>query len=213
MRIAPVLAALLIAAPALAQPEQPAPAGEAPPQNAAPGETPPIAPPSDEPKVDPAYGERPNHGETSERAPGDQRHLSGRRKGREIVVRYHPDRSKRNMVTLASMAGAGVLIGAVGVYFHVDARSASDEVSARNTTGLTWSAARQDTYERAESSSTIAGVAYGIGGALLLATAVAYIVTEPEMETKTIHPHEQGRPIALVAPTPGGALLGGAWRF
>ena len=34
-----------------------------------------------------------------------------------------------------------------------------------------------------------AGVLYGVGGALLIATAITYIVTEPEAETTVIHPH------------------------
>ena len=109
MRIAPVLAALLIAAPAMAQPEQPAPdTGDALPQSAAPGETPPVAPAPDEPKVDPAYGERPNHGETSERAPGDQRHLSGRRKGRDAVLTHRiTDRSRAPAPPGARLPGSG----------------------------------------------------------------------------------------------------------
>ena len=55
----------------------------------------------------------------------------------------------------------------------------------------------------------VAGVFYGIGGALLLTSAIAYIATEPKAETTVIHPHAA----ALVAPTNGGAIVGGAWRF
>jgi hypothetical protein len=56
-------------------------------------------------------------------------------------------------------------------------------------------------------------VFYGIGGGLLLATAITYIATEPGPETIVIEPHVSRKPTALVAPTRGGAIVGGAWRF
>src|SRR5690606_19208041 len=107
------------------------------------------------------------------------------------------------------------VFGAVGLYFHLDARSAKTDVEAKPqcTTGpmglecapvRTWSPAYADTYDRAVRSSTIAGVAYGVGGALLLTTAILYIVTEPDLETRTIHPHVNRKPpVAIVAPSPG----------
>ena len=89
----------------------------------------------------------------------------------------------------------------------------ADEVSGHSFTGEPWTANKQDAVDRAHSSSITAGVLYGIGGGLLLATAVAYIVTEPEPETMVIHPHSDPKPTALVAPVKGGAVVGGAWRF
>jgi hypothetical protein len=166
-------------------------------------------PPSDAPKVDPAYGARPD--QTVEGAPSDR---PGVRRGRDIVVRYTPNRSAQNITLVASIAGAAVLFGAVGLYFHFDANAESKEVSAKTFTGRAWTADRQEAYDNAERSSTIAGVMYGIGGALLLTTAVVFIVTEPERKEIVITPHSgTPKPTAMVAPTRGGAIVGGTWRW
>jgi len=172
-----------------------------PPSQTIPAPAPAPAPPEGqpEPAVDPAYG-GPN-----ERA--------GVRRTRDIVVKYHPDRSRENITMVALLGGAGLLFGGVGLYFHFDSRSASDEVKSQRYTGQTWTQEREDTFDRAHRSAAIAGVAYGIGGALLIATAVAYIVTEPPLETLVIHPHTSPKPVTIVAPIPGGAFVSRGWEF
>lgn len=165
------------------------------------------------PPADPAYSERPDpkYGENND-ASYDTRDFPAPR-GKDVVIISYPDRSKKNLVTLAILGGAGLLTGAVGAYFHLDARSAADEVAADGYTGEVWTAAHQDAYDRARRSSTVAGVLYGVGGALLLATAITYIVTEPKAETIVIHPRANPKTSALIAPTRGGAILGGTWSF
>lgn len=177
----------------------PAPAPAPTDATSAPGET---APASDAP-ADPAYGERPNPDVRDFPAP----------RGKDVVIVSYPERSKQNMLVLGGMAATGVILGAVGLYFHLDSRSASNEVTAQSFTGEPWTPERQVTYDRAHSSSIVAGVMYGIGGGLLLATAIAFIVTEPEAETLVIQPHGSPKPTAVVAPIKGGALVGGTWRF
>lgn len=187
-------------------PTDPAASGTPTEQTSAPGDT----APADAPKVDPAYGERP--------APShDTRNFPAPR-GKDVVIVSYPDRSKRNITTLAVLGGGGLLASALGLYFHLDSRSASDDVSAQSYTGETWSAAHEDTYDRAHRSSIAAGVLYGLGAGLVLATAITYIVTEPKPETMVIHPHSthasaRARRVPLVAPTRGGAVVGGAWSF
>jgi hypothetical protein len=181
MKTAMVLAALLIARTVLAQP----------------GETAPSAPPTPAPAApvaDPAYGEAPERTVGSEDA--------GRRK---YVVRYPPDRPHSNIVLLAALGGATLLFGGAGVYFHLQSRSAADDVSAKTDTGLPWTQDRQDTYDRSERDATIAGVLYGIGGALALTTAILYIVTEPELQETVMTPR--------VTATRDGAMFGGTWSF
>lgn len=196
-----------VPAPAPAPTDAPAPAPA--PTDAPPADTP--AAPA--PKIDPAYSERPDAHESSKRMGPDER--IGMRRGRDIVVRYHPDRSRDNVMMLALIGGAGVLFGGVGLYFHFDSRSASDEVKSFRYTGRTWTPEREDTYDRAHRSAAIAGVSYGIGGALLIATAVVYMITEPGLETLVIHPHENPRPSSatMLAPLPGGAFVSRGWEF
>ena len=209
MRIAlACAAAIALPISAFAQPTDTPAASAAPPAEApadttqAPGQT----PPAEEPKVDPAYGDRPERHDTRDfPAP----------RGKDVIIVSYPERSKKNITTLAVLGGGGLLLGAIGLYFNLDARSAADDVSAHSYTGQVWTADRQDTYDRAHSSSVTAGVLYGIGGGLLVATAFAYIVTEPKPETMVIHPHSShaSRTRPLVAPTSGGAVVGGAWSF
>jgi hypothetical protein len=165
----------------------------------APAEPPPAAPADTAPPGDPAYNP-------------DVRNFPAP-KGKDVVIVAYPERSKSNMILLGGLAATGAIMGAVGLYFHLDARSASDEVAAHNFTGQAWTADKQETYDRAHSSSTTAGVFYGIGAGLLLAAAITFIVTEPKPETMVIHPHSDPTPSALVAPIKGGAIVGGAWRF
>jgi hypothetical protein len=129
---------------------------------------------------------------------------------KDIVITSAPDRSSNNKILLASLAGAAVVFGGVGLYYNLDAKSASDQVSAKNVKNTIWTAADQATFDRANSSSTKAEVFYGIGGALLVGAAITFIVTAPKTETTVIH----SRTVTPTAsPTPGGAMLGGAWSF
>ena len=102
-------------------------------------------------------------------------------------------------------AGSGLVLSGVGVYFHLDSKSATDEVGTHKFTGEPWSPALQDSYERANRSAVVAGVFYGLGGAALVATAIAYMVTEPKAETHVIRPH--------VAVGNHSAVIGGGWSF
>lgn len=223
MRVALAIAALL-AAPLTASADEPTPPptsvpGIPGPGVNVPGPTAPAPSPSSSPSPatsapdaaqapSPAPGPAPSPAPPTDPAYGDVRDFPAP-KGKDIVIVGYPERSKSNIILLSSLAAGGVVMGAVGLYFNLDARSASDEVSANQATSLPWTADKQDAYDRAHRSSVTAGIFYGIGGGLLLASAIAYIVTEPKAETTIIHPHTT----ALVAPTKGGAIVAGAWRF
>jgi hypothetical protein len=131
-------------------------------------------------------------------------------KPREIVIEIPGERSTANTLVLVGIAGAGVLAGAIGVYSNLDARSAQQDVEADRFLNRPWTQAQVDLVERADRSSARAGICYGIGGALLLGAAIAFIVTDPKSETSVIR---TTRATPTVAPAPGGAVLGGAWRF
>lgn len=200
-RMKKVLAMLLVATRAFAEePAPPAPQPPAPaPAPAAPGDTEPAAP-EQSPPGDPAYSQPPER----DLADGGASYFAAP-KGKDIVIKHYPDRSRKNVIGLWTTVGAGAVLGGVGFAFHLDYRSKSGDVAASRFTGQPWNAERQATYEDAQRSSTMAGVFYGLGGATLLAAVVAFIVTEPKVETMVIHPH--------VDPKSGGATLGAGWRF
>lgn len=124
---------------------------------------------------------------------------------KDIVVTTEGERSAKNIAILASIAGAGALLGGIGVYFNLDSRSAADSVSANSPTSTPWTPARQTTYDRAHDSGVKAEIFYGVGAALVVGAAVGLIVTTPAPETTVIHPH--------ITVQPGGATLGGSWSF
>ena len=123
----------------------------------------------------------------------------------DIVVTTPGERSTKNIAILASIAGAGALLGGVGVYFNLDSRSAADSVSAHSPTSTPWTPQRQASFDQAHDSGVKAEIFYGLGGALVIGAVVGMIVTVPKSETTVIHPH--------ITVQPGGATLGGSWSF
>jgi hypothetical protein len=128
-----------------------------------------------------------------------------RTRRKEIVVMVPGERSRTNKVVLGSMAVVGGIAGLIGAYYHLDSRSAALDVSATTPTGRAWTAERAALVQRADRSGDRAAVAYGIGGALIIAAAVAFIVTDPPTEREVLRPH--------VSLARGEAVFGGAWTW
>jgi hypothetical protein len=124
---------------------------------------------------------------------------------KDIVVRTQGERSAKNIAILASVAGAGALLGGLGAYYNLDSSSAADSVSAHSPTSTPWTPQRQATYDQAHDSGVKAEIFYGLGSALVVGAVVGLLVTQPKEETTVIHPH--------ITVQPGGATLGGAWSF
>jgi hypothetical protein len=129
---------------------------------------------------------------------------------RKIEIVTRPERSLGNKLLLAGLAGGGAIAGGIGVYFHLESRDAANAVAADSFTSMAWTPEDQANVDRAEDNRGKAAIAYGIGGGLLVAAIVTLIVTEPKAETIVITPN---RPMPIVAPAEGGALLGGRWSF
>jgi hypothetical protein len=181
-----------------------------------PGDAPPDtgsgAPQPGGPAVDPAYGEHPDAHESATRAGANEG--MPLHEGRDIVVKYRPDRPKNARVMLGVLGGAALAFGAVGLYYHLDSRDVADELSTHKFTSQTWTADRQATYDRGHDAKLIATISYSIGGAFLIATVVAFIMTEPPQQVMTIHPHTDSAPQStIIAPIPGGAFVAKGWSF
>lgn len=130
---------------------------------------------------------------------------------KDIVIEIPGERTMEQKVLVGGIAGAGLLVGAIGAYFHYDSSQASDEVGSAKFTGHAWTAEDRALVDQADRSRTLAIVGYSVGGALLIGAIVAYVITDPPSETAVIHPH--GRGSAMLTPTPGGAMAFGTWSF
>jgi len=126
---------------------------------------------------------------------------------REIVVEVPGERSTSNKLLTGTLAMAGLVAGSLGLYWHLDSREASDEVTADAFTGRSWSVEDVEQVDRADRSKTLATVGYAVGGSLLVAAVVTFIVTEPASDRSVI------RTGAIVSPTSGGAIVGRMWSF
>jgi hypothetical protein len=135
----------------------------------------------------------------------------------DISFRTDIPRTRTQRIVIASLFGGAAVFGGLGLAFHLDSRSKSDEVSALGEhTGRIWDAAHEDTRASAETSRTLAIVGYSLGGALVIAGAVALYVTEPGTTIVTVGTERAAPaptvPVSLV-PVRGGAVVGGAWSF
>jgi hypothetical protein len=127
-----------------------------------------------------------------------------------ITLRVTNARTTRSKVITAALVGAGLAVTAVGVYYHLDSRSAASEVSADHLTGQAWTHALADAQDRADRSGTRAIVSYVVGGALVTSAVVYLWATRPDSREVTIAPR---RAAPVIAPTSSGLVVGGSWTF
>lgn len=130
-------------------------------------------------------------------------------RSREIQVEIPGERSRNNKILVAGIGAAGLLASALGVYWHLDSRDASNEVSADYFTGKAWTEDKIDLVDRAERSKTRATVAYSIGGALIVGAIVTWIVTAPESEITVIRPGG----VSITPTHDGGGMVTRMWSF
>ncbi|MGN6109850.1 MAG: hypothetical protein ACTHU0_32380 [Kofleriaceae bacterium] len=132
------------------------------------------------------------------------------RRPRDLTIDVPGERSTTNKIVLGALAGSAVVLGALGVYYNLDARDAADAISRDHFIGTTWGAAEVGLADRADRSSTRAKVYYGVGGAVLVGTVVAFLITAPKTDQVVIHTTGA---LPTVNPVAGGAVVGSAWRF
>nr|HEX4316523.1 hypothetical protein [Kofleriaceae bacterium] len=133
---------------------------------------------------------------------------------RDVVVESPGDRTTENQLVIGGIAVVGVGLGALGLHYNLDARDDSNAVSQSMLTGRVWSPAFQAQVDAAHSESTKAIVFYSIGGAAVIAAAVAYIATEPPVKRVVMHTGvAHARPLVLPVQSGAGAVAGAVWTW
>jgi hypothetical protein len=128
----------------------------------------------------------------------------------DIVIQTPGTRPTLNLVTISVVAGLGVVAGGIGVYENLEARKAANDLSGDGNPSRTWTPALANEQHDLHHDNTGAAIGYSVGGALLVGTVVFVLLTQPPGTTTVIHPRLRH---ASVAPTAGGAMLGGSWSF
>jgi tetratricopeptide (TPR) repeat protein len=112
-----------------------------------------------------------------------------------------PGRTKR--LAGIGVAAAGALALGTGVYFGLEARSASAEIDGVFRAGGTWSDDLRRTEERGKRANTLM-IGFTAAGTAALATgALLYYLGH----------RDAGDPALALQPTPGGALLSVGWGY
>ena len=126
-----------------------------------------------------------------------------------IVVTTPGERSSHNLQFIAGLTGVGLVLTGLGAFYNLDSRSESNRLTAEAPTGQPWTAGDQAEYDDAHRLARDAVICYSLGGLVLISALVSWIATAPDDQYVTVQPHAQ----PTLTPTPGGALLGGSWRF
>ncbi len=137
----------------------------------------------------------------------------GKSGGDDIKIRLDKPRTGKQRIVIGALLGGAVVFGGLGVGFHLDSRSVSDELGAKDFTGLVYTREREDLRRRGVRSRAIAIGGYAVGGVLLISTVVALLVTQPGTELLTIDSQPVKTPVSLVPLRDGGAVVSGAWSF
>jgi tetratricopeptide (TPR) repeat protein len=103
-------------------------------------------------------------------------------------------------------AGVGVVLIGTGAALGLHASSLSSEISQLASSRGTWSPQYQSEYDSGKSAATAATVLYVVGGVALATGGVLTYLGWPKRAT-------DARPVAAVAPAPGGASLTVVGRF
>lgn len=148
---------------------------------------------------------------------GDQPDYFGKRTvPQKVSFRQAKPRTRKQHILLASLFGGAVAFGGLGLYFHLDSRDASDEISlVGGEPSRTYDRSVDKTRDRALRSRVLAIVGYSVSGAFLVATIVAMAMTQPGEEIVTIDQEKAPKntvPVSVI-PIRGGAMVGKAWRF
>jgi hypothetical protein len=132
----------------------------------------------------------------------------------DLSFRVDKPRTNTERIVIASLFGGALVFGGLGVAMHVRSSNKSDEVSSEGEhTGLVWTPERDSIREDAELARTLSIGAYSIGGGLVIAGLVTFILTDPGTEVVKIGEDTQPSAQTTFSIVPGGAVVGSEWSF
>lgn len=131
-----------------------------------------------------------------------------------LTYRIEGERTGTQKIWLVSLAGGAVLAGGLGLYYNLESRDIADEVGTEAGAGpaLVYTPEIDERRRTGERYAMRARVLYGLGGALVIATAVYFVWTSPD-DRVIAYGSDDDRPDVTIAPVRGGAVIGAGWSF
>jgi hypothetical protein len=131
-----------------------------------------------------------------------------------LVFKVDRERSIQDRIVIGSLFGGAVLFGGIGVLFHLDSKRKSDAVSTDSGrhSGKIYSPEIDDTRSAAYRSRNLTIASYALSGGSLIATLVAFVLTDPGHETIQLG-EQHVTPRVHLTPTGDGAVIGTGWSF
>jgi hypothetical protein len=127
-----------------------------------------------------------------------------------VTVHVDNDRTPGQRLLIGGLLAGAVVAGGVGGYFNWQSHEDAVNVSAHAPTGLSWTSDRQATYDDAHTQGVRAIVCYSIAGAFVAGMVIAALETDPGEKVLDL---DASHPQAMIAPVPGGAVVGATWGF
>jgi hypothetical protein len=150
---------------------------------------------------------------TAALAPGaraDVDYFKATTKPTTVTVHVDNDRTNNQLLLIGGLFAGAAVAGGVGGWFNWQSHEDAVKVSAHAPTGQSWSSDLQATYDDAHTQGVRAIVCYSIAGAFVAGVVIAALETNPGERVLDLDP---AHPQAMIAPVPGGAVVGATWGF
>jgi hypothetical protein len=128
----------------------------------------------------------------------------------KVTIHVPNDRTTSERLLIGGLLAGVAAAGAVGGWFNWQSHEDAVKVSAHTPTGLTWTSDLQATEADAHREGVRAAICYGVAGAFVAGVVIAALRTDPGERVVAIDP---AHPQAMIAPVPGGAVIGATWGF
>jgi hypothetical protein len=142
-------------------------------------------------------------------------------KPEELHFRIERERTRTQRIVVVSLLGGAAVFAGIGALFSLDYRDKADSIEATGShTGRIYTAEIDAKRDDALMARDLSIASFGLGGGLLVAAAVYYVITDPGTQAVRYGPNGEIVPVSSVSrdateivPVAGGVVVGRRWSF